>query len=142
MIESQAPTPPPATKNQKHRPQRVITELESESDKEDPQPLSSPPPVDFSYLSMNYELCLTSFLDNERVPSRFIITGLYQFSMRCHLAETVKLVEQHASKASKSVKWVKGEAELQHKGLHKANHPISDVNDEDGWREVENGVES
>lgn len=140
--ENQAPAPSAPTKSKKRRPQRVTPEPESDSDEEEQQLLSSPPPADMRILDMNYELSLTSFLDNERVSGRFMITKLQHFSIRRHLVETIKLVEQHASKASKRVEWIRGEAELQHKGLSKANHPVTDVSDEDEWHEVEYSLEA
>jgi len=88
-------------------------------------------------LDKSFELSTVVFLDGDRITSKHIVTQLGTFNFQSCLAESIKVVAQRTKHASDIIRWHTGQAELQNSRLTKQNYPISDVFDDDEWKDIE-----
>ena len=91
-------------------------------------------------MDKEFELQTFIYLEKERVSSSHLFLKLDTFNYQNFLAESIKTAAQRTESEESLIKWVRGEATVQHSRLSKANHAVSDVFDDDDWKGVEKTV--
>jgi len=121
-------------------PHQMLTAEESEEEVQSPAP--PPPPVPVKDVSAEvFTVDKSCLLDKEVVWGDADFVCLGEFSYREFHQQTVRKVSKTADAAKKEFEWVSGQAKIT-SGKAKIAETISiEVEDEQGWKKVEQGVE-
>lgn len=121
-------------------PQKVTMSEDSEEGEAIPEPTTVPPPVkDVSSVQFTVDKCC--LLDKESVWNDADFVKLGEFSYRDFHQQTVRRATKAADIAKKEFEWVSGQAKITSEKARAAETISIEVEDEAGWKKVEQGVE-
>jgi hypothetical protein len=121
-------------------PHKILTEVESEEGVEAPVPPQ--PSVQVKDVSaVIFTVDKSCILDKEVVWSDADFVCLGEFSYREFHQQTVRKVNKKAEDAKAEFEWVSGQAKITAEKAKIAETTTIDVEDEHGWKKVEQGIE-
>ena len=113
---------------------------ESEGEDDLPEPTPVPVPLkDVSSVEFTVDKCCV--LDKEPIWNDANFVKLGEFAYRDFHQQTVRRVTKAVEKAKKEFEWVSGQARITSEKAKIAEATIIEVEDESGWRKVEQGIE-
>jgi hypothetical protein len=89
---------------------------------------------------MTYELYTAVYLNNERVSTEFGMRKIGDVSLYAVKRKACADIEKILEMDYDNFQFIKVEAEMAHKGLHKGSWPMQDVRSQGDWEGVESCV--